>query len=319
MADAMSVRGHVGHRGADYGDGREGLSRLTARDVAKFGVLVGFLGIFFDAAVAHAMFWENDPYWTYWITKTFLIASVFSLITAFFGIGLAQGVIGTAVHTAILEVYYQWLSPIGLPREAQWLDFDHIWITGVPAHYAAIFAGYAVALWLWRRRHTVAALWQPSPQRLGVFALLATVLVLVFDGVLVQAILVRENPGLTFFVVRALISIVFFAVLAAYLGTDGAGIVAGSVLLALVWTTYSVYLGPTGLPWGGTTFPGYEQLWLTSFPGQIVSMLAGTWLAARLTRLDRPRLAAHDEDVEGDGAAPLPLGARPNAAVRRIA
>lgn len=112
--------------------GMEAIPRapLTGREVAKFGVAVGFLGIFYDAAIAHGMFWENDPYWSYWITKTFLITSVFSLVTAFFGIGLAQGAIGTLVHTAILEVYYQWLSPIGLPREAQWLDFDHLWITG---------------------------------------------------------------------------------------------------------------------------------------------------------------------------------------------
>jgi hypothetical protein len=127
-------------------EGIAGRDRLTGREIAKFGVAVGFLGIFYDAAIAHGLFWENDPYWTYWITKTFLITSVFSLTTAFFGIGLAQGVIGTLVHTAILEVYYQWLSPIGLPREAQWLDFDHLWITGVPAHYAVIFASYATAL-----------------------------------------------------------------------------------------------------------------------------------------------------------------------------
>src|SRR5205814_1851264 len=27
-------------------------------------------------ALGHALSWENDPYWTYWITKTFLIATV---------------------------------------------------------------------------------------------------------------------------------------------------------------------------------------------------------------------------------------------------
>lgn len=92
------------------------------------------------------------------------------------------------------------------------------------------------------------ALWQPSPQRLGVFALLATVLVLALDGVLTQSLILRQNPGLTFFVVRALISVVFFFMLASYVGTDVVGVVVGSVLLALVWTTYGTYLGPTGLP-----------------------------------------------------------------------
>jgi hypothetical protein len=285
-------------------EGRAGRARLSAREVAKFGVAVGFLGIFYDAAIAHGMFWENDPYWSYWITKTFLITSVFSLGTAFFGIGLAQGAIGTLAHTAILEVYYQWLSPIGLPREAQWLDFDHLWITGVPAHYGVIFAGYLTALWLWRRRAEVAARWQPSPQRLGVFALLATVLVLVLDGVITQALILRQNPGLTFFVVRALVSVVFFFVLASYVGTDLSGIVVGSILLALVWTTYSMYLGPAGLPWGGIQFAGYEQLWLQSFPGQLISMLLGTWLAARLTGLDRPRSA--ERAVDRGRVTPLP-------------
>jgi hypothetical protein len=72
-------------------EGLKGLHLLTGRDVAKFGVMVGFFGIFYDAVLAHGLFWENDPYWTYWITKTFLIATVFSLATAFWGIGLAQG------------------------------------------------------------------------------------------------------------------------------------------------------------------------------------------------------------------------------------
>lgn len=49
---------------------------LTHKDTIKFGVLVGFAAIFIDAAIAHGLFWENDPYWTYWITKTFLITTV---------------------------------------------------------------------------------------------------------------------------------------------------------------------------------------------------------------------------------------------------
>jgi hypothetical protein len=72
-------------------EGTPGRDLLTGHQVAKFGVMVGFVGIFFDASLAHGLFWENDPYWTYWITKTFLITSLFSLTTAVFGIGLAQG------------------------------------------------------------------------------------------------------------------------------------------------------------------------------------------------------------------------------------
>jgi hypothetical protein len=234
--------------------------------------------IFYDAVLAHGLMWENDPYWTYWITKTFLITTVFALATAFFGIGLAQAAIATAVHTLILEVYYQWLSPIGLPRETQWLDFDHLWTTGVPIHYAVIFAGYLTALWMWRRRPLVVP---PSPHRLGLFALVATVLVLLLDGLIVQGLILRQNPGLTFFVVRALICVPFFLVLATYIGLDGAGIVAGSGLLALIWTTYSIYLGPVGLPLGPIEYPGFEALWLRAFPGQLIAMLLGIWLAAR--------------------------------------
>ena len=92
------------------------------------------------------MFWDNDPYWIYWITKTFLITTVFMFGTAFLGIGLVPGLILTAVHTAILEIYYQWLAPVGLPQKPEWLDFNHLWITGVPAHFRAIFAGCLLAL-----------------------------------------------------------------------------------------------------------------------------------------------------------------------------
>jgi hypothetical protein len=117
---------------------------------------------------------------------------------------------------------------------------------------------------------------------------MATVLVLVIDGLLTQGIILRQNPGLTFFVVRALISVPFFFALAAYIGVDGVGIGVGSVLLALIWTTYSMYLGPTGLPWGAIVYQGYETLWLRSFPGQVLSMLGGAWLAVRLTGLHHP-------------------------------
>src|SRR5918992_5281514 len=120
---------------------------LSARDTVKFGVLVGFAAIFIDAAIAHGLFWENDPYWTYWITKSFLIATVFTFGTAFLGIGIVPGLILTAVHTLILEIYYQWLAPVGLPQEPEWLDFNHLWTTGVPAHYLALPARDMLALW----------------------------------------------------------------------------------------------------------------------------------------------------------------------------
>jgi hypothetical protein len=46
--------------------------RLSPQKTILFGIMVGLFAIFFDAAIAHGLFWENDPYWTYWVTKTFL-------------------------------------------------------------------------------------------------------------------------------------------------------------------------------------------------------------------------------------------------------
>ncbi len=141
---------------------------------------------------------------------------------------------------------------------------------------------------------------QPSPRRLGLFALVGTALVLALDGLIVQGLILRQNPGLTFFVVRALISVPFFLALATYVGLDGAGIVAGSGLLALIWTAYSIYLGPIGLPLGTIEYPGFEALWLRAFPGQLVAMLPGIWLAARSLSLFQRTDTLPDPRGDGD-------------------
>lgn len=44
------------------GDG----DRLSIRGTAKFALLTGLCAIFIDAVIAHGLFWDNDPYWTYW-------------------------------------------------------------------------------------------------------------------------------------------------------------------------------------------------------------------------------------------------------------
>lgn len=77
---------------------------LTTSDLAKFTALVALLAILADAAVGHALLWENDPYWTYWVTKTFLIATVFGLGTAWLGTGVGRGAVITLVHTVILTL-----------------------------------------------------------------------------------------------------------------------------------------------------------------------------------------------------------------------
>src|SRR3712207_1554998 len=90
-------------------------------DVVKFTALAASLAIFVDAAVGHAMVWGNDPYWTYWVTDTLLMATVFGLGTAWFGMGLVKGALITAAHILALTVYYWSLSPIGLPSHPECL------------------------------------------------------------------------------------------------------------------------------------------------------------------------------------------------------
>jgi len=263
---------------------------LLAKDTVKFSVLVALSGIFFDAALAHGLFWENDPYWTYWITKTFLIATVFLLGTAVFGIGVIQGVLLTAVHSVILTVYYHWFAPVGLPQEPEWLDFYHLWITGLPAHFLVIFAGYLTALWLWRRNYPVretgrAETWPAETWHFAVYGLLAAVLVTIVDGILTQLILLRDFPGITFFVQHLLIAFVFVCAWTAYAGVGMTGWIVGSLMLALLWVTYNMYLGPRGLPLRPPTYSGYEDLWWRAFPGAFVSALIGWWGAGKIMKM----------------------------------
>lgn len=261
----------------------------TARDVAKFGILTGLAAIFIDAAIAHGLFWENDPYWTYWITKSFLIATVFIFGTALLGVGLVQGLILTVVHTAILEVYYEWFAPIGLPQEPEWLDDNHLWTTGVPAHYLAILTGYFMALWIWRRGAAVrdiAATTHPDRQAasapaLAISSLLTTISILVLSGIITHGLLLGEFPGITYFIQHLLVGFVFLYLWSAYVGMGGAGWLIGALMLSLVWTSYGLYLGPTGLP-EKVQYLSYHDLWFRAFPGDLVSALLGLFIAIRL-------------------------------------
>ncbi|HYC94792.1 MAG TPA: hypothetical protein VEB39_03745 [Sphingomicrobium sp.] len=270
--------------------------RLSIRDTAKFGLLVGLSGIFIDAVIAHGLFWENDPYWTYWITKSFLIATVFIAGTAFFGIGIVQGLALTVVHTAILEIYYEFLSPIGLPQEPQWLDDNHLYATGIPAHYLAILAGYFIALWIWRRaaRRTDdrAVDQQASPAALAISSLVATAIILLLSGIVTHALLLGQFPGITYFVQHLLIGFVFVYLWSAYVGMGGAGWIVGALMLSLVWTCYGIYLGPTGLP-EKVVYLTHHQHWSRVFPGDFVSALAGLFIAVRLIPRLTPRLAVN--------------------------
>jgi hypothetical protein len=252
--------------------------KLGTRDTLKFAVLVGLLGIFIDASIAHGLFWDNDPYWTYWVTKSFLITTVFLTGTALLGIGIWQGLAITAAHTLVLEVYYQWLAPVGLPQEPEWLDFNHLWITGVPVHYLSILIGYWLAVWIWRRNRIMAsrnggADVAPSASNTLLAALIGTVGLLGINAGLTQGLLLREFLGITFFVQHLLVGVVFVYAWLAYVGTERAGWWVGAIMLALVWATYGLYLAPHGLPNDPPAYLGYDELWMKSFPGDLVAAL----------------------------------------------
>jgi hypothetical protein len=216
-------------------------------DLAKFTGSVALLAILSDAAVGHALLWENDPYWTYWITKTFLIATVFGLGSAWLGAGLARGAAITAVHTLVLTVYYWSLSPIGLPSHPEWLDLEHTWVTGLPVHFGVIYLGYLVALWLWRRRPHVREEAGDSVAAEAGAALLVGGAVVAVGGAL-EALALGDFPGVTWFVVRLLIAVPFTLAWGAAAGGDGAAALGGGLVLAFVLVAYSHFLGPVGLP-----------------------------------------------------------------------
>jgi hypothetical protein len=255
---------------------------LTTAETARFTSMVALLAIFSDAALGHGLTWENDPYWTYWVTKTFLIATIFGLGTAWFGIGLGRGAVITAVHTIVLTIYYWTFSPVGLPSSPEWLDFEHTWITGVPIHFAVIFLGYVAALWLWLRRPV--ALAEDVESRSTGLAALVVGLVIVLAAGLVAALAVGTFPGVTWFPVRLLLTIPFLLWWWAWAGRDPVAALVGAVVLALVWATYGHFLGPAGLPDtplrifetspppATVEFLDYRQLWLISLPIYLVVM-----------------------------------------------
>jgi hypothetical protein len=266
------------------------------RGLATFTALVALLAILSDAAVGHALLWENDPYWTYWITKTFLIATVFGLGTAWLDTGVGRGAVIALVQTLVLTVYYWTLSPIGLPSHPDWLDLEHTWITGVPVHFAVIYLGYLVALWLWRRRPPDDA----PATRDATAALIAGLVIVIVAGGL-ASLAVDDFPGVTWFVVRLLITVPFLIFWWAAAGRDWPAAVGGAITLALIWGAYGHFLSPSGLP----DFPlritseapppadvewlGYRDLWLISFP--IYLLVSGVVLAATVPLMTRVRLA----------------------------
>ena len=224
---------------------------LSVSDLLTFTALASLLAIFVDAAIGHAMLWGNDPYWTYWVTDTLLMATVFGLGTAWFGIGLVRGAVITAVHITLLTTYYWSLSPIGLPAHPEWLDLEHTWVTGLPVHFAVYYLGYVLAFWLWQQRSLADTVQPerpfPSPARLATMALAVSMAVVIVVGAL-QTLFLGDFPGITWFVVRIAVACPFMIAWWVIAGTDRTAAVGGGIMMGFLLTTYSHFLGPNGLP-----------------------------------------------------------------------
>jgi hypothetical protein len=275
------------------------LGVLSGQQLGLFTALVALAAILADAAIGHGLTWENDPYWTYWITKTFLIATVFGIGTALIGMGRARGAIITAVHTLILTIYYWTLSPVGLPSHPHWLDLEHTWLTGLPIHFGVIYLGYLMALWVWRNVQLNSEQNFESARSLALNALgFGALIVLVAGGL--SNLALGEFSGVTWYIVRLLITVPFLIFWWGAVGRNLIANIIGAVTLALIWATYSQFLGPVGLPdsplriFSEASPPAtvhwqsYNQIWLISLPIYIASMIGILTLASR--RLDRQML-----------------------------
>lgn len=236
-------------------NGRRSAAATTARverfsnlgDLVKFATAAAVLAMLADAVIGHALLWQNDPYWTYWVTDTLLIATVFSIGTALLGASRARGAVVTVVQMLVLTSYYWSLSPIGLPAHAEWLDLQHTWVTGPPVHFGVYYLGYLVALWLWRRRATTDHT-ATSAVRVDAIRALVTSVAIVASVGAAQTLALGEFPGVTWFVMRTVILVPFTLGWWAFAGRDRGASVAGGLVAASLLTAYGHYLGPIGLP-----------------------------------------------------------------------
>lgn len=244
--------------------------------------------MFIDAAIGHGLFWKNDPYWTYWFTDAFLIIMIISFGTSILGIGLWQGAILIAIQTLILEIYYEFLSPVGLPQEPYWLSHYDIWTTGYLVHFLVYSSGFLLALWVWRRRVRLKEIMENTlPKKTAFFSLITAVIVLILDGLITQAVFFGSYFGFTFLLQRLILAFVFLFLWSCYVGFDKKGLFTGALLLSLLWVTYNMYLGPLGLPSNFPVYLNYNDLWFKIFPGAFASSLIGIFIARRFMPLGR--------------------------------
>lgn len=268
-------------------------------ELVKFTALAALLAMFADAAVAHAMLWGNDPYWTYWVTDALLMATVFGLGTAWLGVGLTRGVVLTAVHVLLLTTYYWTLSPIGLPGHPEWLDLERTWMTGLPVHFGVYYLGYVLALWLRnrsRRMHGEPEVRAGSLGRTASVAVALAAAVVIALGLL-QTVVRGQFPGATWFIVRIAVVTPFVLAWWTMAGTDRLAAVSGGVMLGFLLATYGHYLAPMGLPNASlrliaedpppalVQWLSYRQEFLVLLPAAL-ALAVGAMLLASRWRLD---------------------------------
>lgn len=102
-----------------------------------------------------------------------------------------------------------------------------------------------------------------------------------------------EFPGVTWFVVRVLLTVSFLLVWWGFVGFDVEAGVVGGIVLAFGWAVYSQFVGPIGLPDtplrildpapppAVVRWLDYRELWLISLPIYLVVMTIALPLAGR--------------------------------------
>ncbi len=247
--------------------------KVSINKAVKFGILTAILSMFIDAGVGHGLFWQNDPFWSYWITDTMLITTIVTIGTTIIGIGLWQGALLMFIQVLTLEIYYQFLSPVGLPQVPYWLNHFEVWIEGIPIHFLVYLSGYLIALWIWfRKEKTKKENKNIIPWKISLYSITTATLIVIFDLFFTQLFLLKGYPGFTFLLQRFIISTVFLLVWNSHIGVDDEGVISGTILLTLQWLTYTLYLGPLGLPKKFPYFLTYNQLWTLLFPGTLLSV-----------------------------------------------
>jgi len=146
----------------------------------------------------------------------------------------------------LLTIYYWSLSPIGLPSQPEWLDLEHTWITGLPVHFAVYYLGYVIALWLWHHRSRDVEP-ESSTAHQATVGVGVAVAVVILAGLL-QALVLGEFPGATWFVMRIAVASAFTLAWWSMAGRDRAAAVAGGIMLGFVLVAYGHFLAPVGLP-----------------------------------------------------------------------